>query len=434
MKGVIQFFFVAFPKVAGGACTLAANIILLRYFGPEQFGRYSLCVTGIILADAIIGSAVDMGVIRLAPLYQSAKPELALEVQQAALRFKAAAVLAALIVAFVLGRPISRIILHDPEQANLLQLSCVGALGLLALRSAQVWLQIRERFFLYGMIDFLHMTLKFGGIALLLAFNRATPAVVLSAFCLAPAVAFAFAVYKYSPKLVAFEPLSSSAYRELLGFVGWFTATFALTSLVGRLDIFLLTAWSDIRSVGIFAAGQAFAMIPEMLGVYLSVVLAPKVGPYCRDGRFAVFFRKSQLLLMSVAVVAYVVIAGVFSRFGATLLPTSFLTSSRIVLILLPGTLAAFVSFPLTYTFLMFVRPRFLFMLDACALPLLIPIYYWAILNHGGAGAAWVTGLSRVAKGGVAQIMAWRSARSASVIQERIVTPEMSRAAVQELT
>ena len=61
-KGIFEFLSVSAPKVIGGAGTVAVNVVLLRYFGPEQFGVYSLCVVGILLVDAILGSALDTGI------------------------------------------------------------------------------------------------------------------------------------------------------------------------------------------------------------------------------------------------------------------------------------------------------------------------------------------------------------------------------------
>jgi hypothetical protein len=68
-RGFVELFLVALPKVVAGAATLVVNAAMLRYFGPEQFAIYSLCVTGILLTDAIMGASADLGVLRLAPLY-----------------------------------------------------------------------------------------------------------------------------------------------------------------------------------------------------------------------------------------------------------------------------------------------------------------------------------------------------------------------------
>jgi hypothetical protein len=68
--------------------------------------------------------------------------------------------------------------------------------------------------------------------------------------------------------------------------------------------------------------------------------------------------------------------------------------------------------FPLTLPFLLFVRPRFFFVMDCLSLPILLTLYIFAIKHHGALGAAWVTAASKVIKGLLAQIVAWKLAVS----------------------
>jgi O-antigen/teichoic acid export membrane protein len=421
MKSLFQFLFVAVPKVLGGICTLGVNIVLLRCFGPEQFGMYSLCITAILMSDAIVGSAMDMAVVRLAPLYRGSEPKKAAAIQRAAFRLKIAAVGIVLSIVLVAGNTLSRTIFHQPNQAFLLVLSCLAAMAMLSLRSLQAWLQIEGRFGLYGALDLLHMGLKFGGVAALLLVGVASPGRVLLIFMLGPAIAFAALVFQVARPLVSLGTEQTRSYRELLSLAGWFTATFALTSVVGRLDMIVLSAWSDLRNVGIFAGGQAFAMIPEMLGSYLSIVLGPRVIPCCKQGQFGRLFYRFQSAIVIAALTLLVVVLLSFNRMSAYILPPSFSQSAQVFLVLLPGALAALVSFPLTYTLLMFARPRFLFLMDACTAPILLIVYCWVVPAHGAVGAALVTSASRVGKAGIAQAVAWWTVKNEEHLKLRIL-------------
>jgi hypothetical protein len=62
-----------------------------------------------------------------------------------------------------------------------------------------------------------------------------------------------------------------------------------------------------------------------------------------------------------------------------------------VALVLLPAGLAAFVNFPWTVSFLLFLRPRFLLKFDLIALPVLAVSYLIAVRTYGAAGAAGVT-------------------------------------------
>ena len=71
-----EFFLVALPKVVGGFGTIVLSMVLMRHFlEPETFGIYYLCVAAILLADAVVGCAFDLSVLRLAPVYRSTRIE-----------------------------------------------------------------------------------------------------------------------------------------------------------------------------------------------------------------------------------------------------------------------------------------------------------------------------------------------------------------------
>jgi O-antigen/teichoic acid export membrane protein len=412
-----ELFLVALPKVVGGVATLVVNAALLRYFGPEQFAIYSLCITGILLSDAIIGAAMDLGVLRLAPLYLESDPDRARAIQKSALFLKIVPVGGlSMVLLLAFARPMSRFLFHQDGLSFLLFLSAFSAIGLLSLRSTQAYLQVQRRFGLYGTLDWLQNGLKFGGIGAILWLKLATVTSVLSFYGMAPMIAFGLGLLFFGTGILGRTKQLWSAAREMLRQVGWYATTFAVTASVGRLDVFLLTSWSSLSEVGIFAGGQVFALIPELVGGYLAVVLGPRVVPYCREGKFASFFRRFQFVMMVGCALLYVAAFFTLKFVGPILLPAAFKRSGSVLLILLAGALASMAAFPLTYTFLLFVRPRFLFKMDLFALPLLLILYYYVIPQYGAVGAAWVTSGSRLIKAGIAQGVAWKSARDADTI------------------
>jgi O-antigen/teichoic acid export membrane protein len=403
-----QLLCVALPKVLGGGCAVAANLVLLRHFGPPSFGVYSLCVAAIVLVDSTLGSAIDTGVLRLAPLFRRTDPLRSLAVQRAALTLKLALASAAGLGLALLAGPIRRHLFHGEGDVAIILLSCGAVLALLALRSAQVHLQLEGRFGLYGALDLLQTVFKFGGIAAALAFGETSLTVVVAFLMVGPAVAF-LAFLATPGRVVLGRPTSvGSALPELLGFVKWFVLTFGLAAALNRLDLFLLSAWSTIHEVGLFAGGYTLAVVFDLLGAYLSVVLSPRVMPYWREGRFTAYYRRFQRACLIGCGCLYLLTALVFPLLASALLPPSYQPSAGVFLALLPGTMAALATFPLTLTFVLFVRPRFLFVMDALSAPVLVLLYAWAIPRHGAVGAAWVTSLARLLKLSFAQVVAWR--------------------------
>jgi len=406
-RGLFDFLFVASPKVLGGAATLALNLVLIRYFGPEQFGIYSLCVAAILLADAVLGSALDFGVLRLAPSSLDSDGSRSLEVQRVALALKFAAAVTAWLLLILFAGTISSALFHARGYDLLLYLTCATVVTLLLFRSAQVQLQVAGRFRAYALLDMAHVAVKFGGIAAIIPLGWISVGRTLVMFALAPAAVFLGWAASYGRPLLRTLAVKFSTAKELVSYVKWFLLTFALANVLVRMDVFLLTRWSGLRQVGVYSAGQVFAFIPQLLGVYLAVILSPRIMPYRESGQLAGFFRRYHRAAALAGIVIYIAARLGVQLLGPTLLPHAFVRSAHVIVILLPGAVAGFLLFPVAIPLLMFLRPKFLFTMDLIALPFLIVAYRQAIPAGGAEGAAWVTCTYACVKGVIAFGMAW---------------------------
>ena len=181
-------------------------------------------------------------------------------------------------------------------------------------------------------------------------------------------------------------------------------------ALVSRLDILILTFAGRPTEVGLFGVASTLALVPSLLGAYLSPIFAPRIVPLCRDGRFRAFYKTTQLTLWMMG--AAVMLVGLLAAplLIATMLPARYGPSIGIVRVLLPAGVAGFLIFPLTLHFLMFYAPKTFLALDALSLPLVIPAYVYAAQRDGAMGVAWVSAFSTVIKAVIAQIIAVRLA------------------------
>ncbi len=420
-RGLREFVFVAAPKVLAGVSSVGINLLLLRYFRPEGFGLYALCLAAINIVDAVLGTAVDMAVMRLAPPLRDKDPAHCLAIQKAALYLKAAATCALCLLVALFASAISQVLFHERGHTQLLYMTCLAILALMLLRSAQAQMQIESRFELYGLLEFLQMTLKFGGIGIFLLLDRVTPAVLVAFFAIGPgATALLWTMSRGRVVLASAFP-ERKLLLELLHYVKWFLLTFSVAALVARIDVFLVSTWSSVHEAGIFSAGQTFAIIPQLIGTYLAVVLSPRVMPYMQQGVLMSFFRRFQTVMIASAILVYVAAALTLPQLGPWLLPAKFVAAQRVILFLLPGTLAGFVTFPLTITVVMFLRPQFLVAMDCIALPIALVLYHRYIPAYGAVGAACVTSAICVIKAATAQAVAWSSVRPAA--EHSVATP-----------
>lgn len=410
-----DFVFVGIPKVAGGVLTFALHLALLRFLGTEQFGIYSLCISWILIVDAIIGGPIDMGVIRTGQVYLRDDPAKTIAVEQAALWMKLVLTITLGVSLTIAARPLSERVFETADNWPLVPVSCVVVMMILLLRTAQLHLQIRHRFLAYGLTEALHIIVKFGGIALILALVQVRPLHLLLFFALGPFVAALTAILTNGRQLLTRASETIQAGRKLLDITKWYLATVSLGAVINQMDIVMLGWLAPLEQVGIYAAGQVIASIPTLLGTYLGIVLMPKIIPYCHSGTFHAFFKKVQILLLAAAVIGYFIVVQMWDWVVPALLPTAYVASGKILFILLPATLAAMATVPLALGFVLFVNKRLLFLVDCAVFPSLLVAYSVVIPRYGDVGAAWITCGSFFLRSGLVQFFAWRWARNPQV-------------------
>lgn len=405
-RTIVELLWVALPKVLSGGCQLLFNLLLLRQLGADNAGVLFVCVTTILLSDALVGAAVDVGVIRLVTAGNPERPY-ALEVQKAALITKAVGSLALAIPILVWSQSLSDLLFHRADASGLLKLVILSIFGLLALRSAQTYFQVSRRFIAYGIADLLHTTAKFGGIFLLIRTRLASPVTVLSCYAIGPVVV-ALIVLTAAGRKVLTVSFRRRALGDLFAVTKWYLGAGAAGSVTSRMDLLMVSAVAGTAQAGLFSAAQVLVMCFQLLGNYLGVVFAPRIMPLWKAERFGRVYWLFQAVAVITCMVIYCAALAGIDGVMTHLLPSTFHAAKYIVLLLLPSSLMSLLNFPWTVSLLLFAHPRFLMALDLLALPVLACLYYTFILGHGAAGAAAVTSGYALVKTGLMQFMAKR--------------------------
>lgn len=413
-----QVMCVAAPKIFGGAATVIIGMTLTRYLAAREFGVYALCLSSVLLVDAVLGAAIDTGLMRLVTNTNHAAD---FRFQQLALASKLGISVVFATIVFLFANHLSSWVFRTADAALAVRASCVACITLLLFRSAQAQLQIARSFALYGAFDVLHTTLKIGGVGWLILSQRVSPATILTVYAAVPLISFGvWAMTSAGRKVLRLQDLFDLRRRtqlqangaQLFHFTGWIFLTFGLASVTARLDVWSLTWWSKIEDVGIFAAAAIVMIVPQMLGSYLAIVMSPRVMPRVTGNTFYALYRPFQLTILALCVATLIIAVPFINLVIDDLLPVSFQAARPVVLALLPGALAGLATFPLTLTFLMFMRPRFLLWVDIAGLPVVMTLYYFAARWQGAFGVACVTSAVAVTKATLANIVAWRIART----------------------
>jgi O-antigen/teichoic acid export membrane protein len=419
-----DFLWVAIPKIAAGGGQLLTNLLLIRYLGPDRSGVVFVCITAIILSDAVLGSALDVAVLKLATSRAGRDPLASLAIQKAALIGKTlgCAALATPIILF--ASPISMMLFHKESDVRLLLLSLIGLFALLILRSVQTFFQVLGRFTMYGAADILHSLAKYGGVGVLLALGQATPLTVLLFYAFGP-LAVGLALLLTSSREIVSSTFSWRALSELWSAVKWYLGSAAAASTNTRMDILFLSALAGTAEAGRFSAAQVLIMPVQLIGMYLGVVFAPRIMPLWEQGRLSPIYHRFQFwtIVASLAIYGLAVLSA--SKASAILLPSSYRGSPALLLLLLPAALTALINFPWTVSLLMFAHPRTLLVLELTALPILVILYRIFAASHGAFGVAAVTSGFAIVKTMIYQTLASRAIRLGPTRnQEVLVLPQ----------
>jgi hypothetical protein len=147
------------------------------------------------------------------------------------------------------------------------------------------------------------------------------------------------------------------------------------------------------------------------LGSYVSVLLSPRISPLLNERRFFAFFQTTQKWVLLGAFLFLTVGSIAAISLGPLVLPAAFRKSAEVALVMMPGAAAGLATFPLTLSFVMFYRPRFLFTLDCYSVPLLLLLHWYLVPPFGALGAAAVSSGANLARAALVQALAWRWAR-----------------------
>ncbi|MCA8869191.1 MAG: hypothetical protein KDA67_11120 [Rhodobacteraceae bacterium] len=377
------------PKVLNGALTLLLSLILVVVFPIEQYGYYAYAINVILLADAIIGTPFDLAVIRVAQPIIKSDPSTALAIERQAFFLKLLLATLIILMAFALFLVLDIKLAQHQRPMALILVTGAAILGLLTIRSLLLHMQMREAFAKYGKVELLHVALKMVPAFALVGFGMATPLNILLCFFLAPIIATGAMLFQI--KFEASEKARSLDHiPSLARSLAWYLPTLALGATLARMDILLMGGFLPAKSLGAYGAAVTLASVPDMIGMYLGIVLTPRVVKYAHAGQLGPFFRRNQLLLMAVSAACYV---GLLSLSGFQIqdhLPDKFTEIFPIFLILVPGTLFAMTTSAMALPFVLLSNRRFLLSLDVCIVPVVIVAYLWVIPNYGVSGTAYL--------------------------------------------
>lgn len=395
------------PKATGGLLLVLTNIVILQQFQPSDFGYFTLCLTTILLVDALVGSAFDLGVVRLASLQRDRDLAQSLGIEAAAFWLKILLVVCLGIVLLTSSNFLETRVLPTENAQALLWFSYAAIVGTLIFRSCMVNVQVDQRFVIYGALEWMHLLLRYGlAIACVFQGERSIEAVI-GGFALGTGVSCLVGLAVIVATHGWCGSFTKAHVKELMSCVKWYLPGNAAGALRDRVDIFMLAAWTDMNIVGHYSAARVATSAVDLISMYLSVILAPRIMPRVEAGNFLSMFKQVQLVLTLATVLLALLTISLTGLVIEAWLPAEYSNTKTVFVILIFGSLSGLLVNPLVVPYLAFIKPSSLMVLNGAVLPFVMLGYTLSIPAFGVVGAAWVTAAGRIFPALLALALAW---------------------------
>jgi O-antigen/teichoic acid export membrane protein len=400
-------------KIVGGGSALLINLFAVRHLVPAAYGIFAFCIANLQLFDALLGSALDMSVLKLAPLHRRDGFFGITPAERASVLVKIGIAAVAIALLAIFGEPIGRAVFHTSGKRPTLVLLGVAVLGLLMFRSVQVHSQIDLQFKRYAAADLTQTALR-----LLLSMGLIAAGVTSSSWLVGGYGAAPLLVVLFSVPMLLRQPQSPApwfdrdAFRRMLRESTLLMSIAGFSLLVFNQDMFFLALFRGPAEVGILRASYTIAFIPELLGTYIGQTVIPRIVPACEAGKFEEFHKKFQIRAFVAAVPVLIFGLLLVDPVITRLFPPAYRESLPVIKILFPAGVASLIGYPLTLNFLIFYRPKLFLAVDACLAPFMAAGYWYAASHGGVIAVAWVTSIARLTKFAVTQYYSFKLSRN----------------------
>jgi O-antigen/teichoic acid export membrane protein len=275
---------VVLAKGLSAGALFATGVLVARIAGPTEYGLYTAALSLVLLLDGVVGSPFDVAAVRFGSQHAE-DPARVERLLGGTFRAKLAIGFAVLVLAGWAAEPIAALIFSDPDRTGLLRVSLVSTLGLLALRSTAVSLQVQLRFQAYARLDVLLALGRLLAVAALWLAGVRSAGPYLASYG-----ALAMGVFAWTLRVVP-QPFLRHGLPEprdrgrIAAFAGITGATGALGTVTGRADVLVLASLRPSAELGLYGAGAQITAVLSLLAAYAGVVFQPRILPWARDGR-----------------------------------------------------------------------------------------------------------------------------------------------------
>ncbi len=370
-----------YMTVATGVSAVIAAIFFIlvaRLTGPETLGLFSLATAASFMFADIFDIAINNTLIRHVAKELERNEQKASQFLKFTLKFKLVIGVAIVIVVTSFAGMLSKLLFGNSLPFIMMLVGIGTALHLLYTFTIS-HLQARKQFLKAAFGIILIPILRLTGLALVVAYKMLRLTSILSAYFFSLPVAAAMLIMSSSRTFLKVKNENMIA-KQFLRYNIPLTAGFALASIGGRIDNFILANLADPKSVGFYAAAFRLFTPIQFLAGSLSTVFAPRFAGFESSQKAKKYFTKSLVGITLLSIVLLLAIP--FSSFIVNLFyGSAYIPSIPVLQILFFGFAALmlqapfsslilyFFSKPKVFTFVSLIQLIFIITADSILIP-----------------------------------------------------------------
>lgn len=288
------------------------NIIALAWLGfalgQANYGLFGYFLNFILFLSQLSDFGLNMTIIKY---YRDFATQGRLNEAEALLRrslwIRMAILAVAIAVCILLARPIVTLGLKRPDLAWLFRLSSLGVIGAALWAYCQSAMQARQQFGLYAVLTAANHALRLVLIGLLVYFSHMDLTVAMLVVIVAPFLGIISSARLWPPVFWTARMTPEVMRRQLAGifhFSKWIFLSMISTTIIMRLDLFLLGYFSSPEDAGQYTMAFNLAQGIPLITAAVSTVLLPKLAATRRRGEIrritGIFLKASPALAAAV--------------------------------------------------------------------------------------------------------------------------------------
>lgn len=279
-KRYLDFCFVLLGKFSMIGVILLGGIITARMGGAEEYAIFILVISSALVIDGVLGTSLDLTVIRYATDDPNISRERIHRCQALAFHIKWLSVVG-LLLAYCLLQHMFH--LESLASYPILSVLLVG-LGLLLSRSVLVDAQIQKKFRIYSAVDGVQglVRMAFFGVLALTGVTQAH--YYLGAYGGTGVLVLFIGVWGLKQKFVLAQLPGGAEVKQLFHFAGAMTFIIACGTLTGRGDIILLSFSQSKIDLAHYGVASQIVQLLIQLSLYSSVLTQPRIIQDLREG------------------------------------------------------------------------------------------------------------------------------------------------------